>query len=99
MSEEAAIAQKCTKRFPSERVVWGLVNFVVWLSIRPLTFSGALPLWAAFLLSTLRCTISDPPSHDAQHLSITKKGSRLRRVNELVEHVSLIPLVFPYRLV
>jgi beta-carotene hydroxylase len=96
--EESAIAQKYMKRFPWEMVVWGLGNFVVWLSIWPLVFTGILPLWAAFLLSTLCCILAYLPSHDAQHHSIARKGTKLHWLNELVGHVSLIPIVLPYRI-
>jgi beta-carotene hydroxylase len=98
MREEAAIAQKYTRRVPWEMVAWGLTNFAVWLSIWPLTFAGILPLWAAFLISTLCCILAYLPSHDAQHQSIARKGSKLHWVNELVGHVSLIPIVLPYKL-
>ena len=91
MREEAAIAQKYMKRVPWEMVAWGIGNFAVWLSLWPLTFSGVLPLWAAFLVSTLCCTLAYLPSHDAQHQNIARKGSKLHWVNELVGHVSLIP--------
>jgi beta-carotene hydroxylase len=97
MREEAAIAQKYMKRTPWEMVAWGLGNFVIWLSIWPLVFTGVLPLWGAFLLSTLCCTLAYLPSHDAQHQSIAKKGSKLHWLNELVGHVSAIPIVLPYK--
>jgi beta-carotene hydroxylase len=96
--EESAIAQKYMKRFPWEMVVWGLGNCIVWLSIWPLTFYGILPLWAAFALSTLCCILAYLPSHDAQHQSIAKKGTTLHWLNELVGHVSLIPIVLPYKI-
>jgi beta-carotene hydroxylase len=97
MREEAAIAQKYMKRTPWEMVAWGLGNFVIWLSIWPLVFTGVLPIWGAFLLSTLCCTLAYLPSHDAQHQSIAKKGSKLHWLNELVGHVSAIPIVLPYK--
>jgi beta-carotene hydroxylase len=96
--EEAAIARTYMGRVPWEMVVWGLGNFVLWLSIWPLTFTGALPIWAAFALSTLSITICYLPSHEAQHSIIAAEGSRLRWLNELVGHVSIIPLLFPYRI-
>ena len=95
--EEAAIARKYMGRVPWEMVVWGLGNFVLWLSIWPLAFTGVLPLWAAFVLSTLSMTICYLPSHEAQHSIIATEGSRLRWLNELVGHVSTIPLLLPYR--
>ena len=36
--EEATIARKYLSRVPWEMVVWGLGNFVVWLSLWPLVF-------------------------------------------------------------
>jgi beta-carotene hydroxylase len=98
LREEAAVARKYMQRFPWEMVAWGLGNFAVWLSIWPLTLSGVLPLWGAFLLSTLCCILAYLPSHDAQHQSIAKKGSKLHWVNELVGHVSTIPIVLPYKI-
>ena len=37
------------------------------------------------------------PSHDAQHNIIAGKGKPLRWLNELVGHMSTIPMVAPYR--
>ena len=96
--EEAAVARKYLGRVPWEMVAWGLGNFAFWLSLWPLTLSGVLPLWAAFLLSTFSITICYLPSHEAQHSIIATEGSPLRWLNELVGHVSTIPLVFPYRI-
>ena len=55
--EEAAIARKYMGRVPWEMVAWGLGNFAFWLSLWPLTLTGVLPLWAAFVFSTLSITI------------------------------------------
>ena len=68
------------------------------VAIWPLTFTGMLPLWAGFLLSTFCITVSYLPSHEAQHSIIGTQGSRLRWLNELVGHVSTIPLLLPYRI-
>lgn len=98
LRREVEISRKYLGRVPWEMVAWGLGNFVLWLSIWPLTLSGLLPLWAGFLLSTLCITLSYLPSHEAQHSIIGSRGSKLRWLNELVGHVSTIPLVLPYRL-
>lgn len=95
--EEAEVARKYMGRVPWEMVAWGLGNFVFWLSLWPLTLLGILPLWAAFILSTLSITICYLPSHEAQHSIIATEGSKLRWLNELVGHVSIIPLLLPYR--
>ena len=95
--EEAAIARRYIGRVPWEMVIWGLGNFVAWLALWPLVLGGWLPLWAGFLLATLCCVLAYLPSHEAQHSIIAAEGTRLRWLNELVGHVSTIPLVFPYR--
>ena len=95
--EEAAIAKKYIGRVPWEMVVWGLGNFCVWLSLWPLVLTGTLPLWAGFLIAAVCCTLAYLPSHEAQHSIIAAEGTPLRWLNELVGHVSTIPLVFPYR--
>lgn len=98
MREEAEIARKYMGRVPWEMVTWGLGNFAFWLSLWPLTLLGILPLWAAFILSTLSITLCYLPSHEAQHSIIAAEGSRLRWLNELVGHISTIPLLLPYRI-
>jgi len=98
LRREMTIAKKYLGRVPWEMVAWGLGNFIVWLAIWPLMFAGVLPLWAAFLASTLCITLSYLPSHEAQHSIIAAEGTKLRWLNELVGHVSTIPLVLPYRI-
>ena len=96
--EERLLAQPFIGRVPWEMVAWGLGNFALWLSLWPLTLSGVLPLWGGFLLSTFCITICYLPSHEAQHSIIAAEGTKLRWLNELVGHVSTIPLVLPYRI-
>lgn len=98
MRAEMEIARKYIGRVPWEMVVWGLGNLVVWLSLWPLVLLGLLPLWAGFAIATVCVTISYLPSHEAQHSIIAAQGTRLRWLNELVGHVSIIPLVLPYRM-
>ena len=95
--EEQVIARRHMGRLPWEMVAWGLGNFVLWLSLWPLVFSGWLPLWAGFLLSCISMSLGYLPSHEAQHSIIGAEGTRWRWLNQLVGHVSTIPLVFPYR--
>jgi len=97
MKEEHAIAQKYLGRVPWEMVAWGLGNCAFWIALFPLVMTGVMPLWLGFVLATICCTLAYLPSHEAQHSIIATKGSKLRWLNELVGHVSLIPLVFPYR--
>ncbi|MEM9743637.1 MAG: fatty acid desaturase [Pseudomonadota bacterium] len=94
---ERQIAAKYMKIVPWGAVAWGLTNLMVWLSLWPLVLFDALPIWAAFLIATLCVILSYLPSHEAQHNIIGNRGSKLRWLNELVGHLSTIPLVYPYR--
>ncbi|MDP1632333.1 MAG: fatty acid desaturase [Caulobacter sp.] len=93
---EKSVADTFMGGVPWGSVAWGLGNLVVWLSLWPLTLSGLLPLWAAFPIATLCVMLSYLPSHEAQHRIIAREGEPLFWLNELVGHLSTIPLVLPY---
>lgn len=95
--QEIAIARKYADRLPWEAVAWGLGNLLVWLSLWPLVFLGIVPLWLGFIIATFNVMLCYLPSHEAQHDIIGRKGTKWRWLNELVGHVSTIPLVLPYR--
>lgn len=94
---ERRIAGKYMNIVPWGAVAWGIGNCLVFISLFPLVLMGILPLWIAFPVATLNIALSYLPSHEAQHNIIAGKGRPLRWLNELVGHVSTIPLVFPYR--
>lgn len=94
---EQEIAQRYMGGVPWFAVFWGLGNLAVWLTLWPLVFNGFLPLWAGFLIATANITLSYLPSHEAQHDIIARAHTKLRWLNELVGHLSTIPLVLPYR--
>ncbi len=94
---EREIAARHIDKFPYFAVFWAFSNFAVWLSLWPLVFMGIIPLWLGFIIATINITLSYLPSHEAQHDIIAKPGSKLRWLNQLVGHVSIIPLVLPYR--
>lgn len=94
---EREIAARHIDKFPYFAVFWAFSNFAVWLSLWPLVFMGIIPLWLGFIIATVNITLSYLPSHEAQHDIIAKPGSKLRWLNQLVGHVSIIPLVLPYR--
>lgn len=98
LREEQAIARQFMGRTPWEIVAWGIGNVLLWLSLWPLVLTGVLPLWAGFIVATICCALAYLPSHEAQHSIIAAEGEKLRWLNELVGHVSTIPLVFPYRI-
>lgn len=94
---ELAIARKYADRLPWEAVIWGLGNLAVWLALWPLVFLGLMPLWLAFPIATINVALCYLPSHEAQHDIIGRPGTKWRWLNELVGHLSTIPLVLPYR--
>lgn len=94
---EREIAARHIDKFPYFAVIWAFTNFFVWLSLWPLVMFGVIPLWLGFIIATVSITLSYLPSHEAQHDIIAKPGSKLRWLNQLVGHISIIPLVLPYR--
>lgn len=97
MHQEREIARKYMGKFPYLSVIWAFVNLAVWLSLWPLVLTGALSLWIAFPIACLNVAMCYLPCHEAQHDIIARPGERLRWLNELVGHISVIPLVIPYR--
>lgn len=97
MRLEREVARRHIGKFPYFAVAWAFTNFAVWLSLWPLVFMGVIPLWLGFVIATVNVTLSYLPSHEAQHDIIARPGDKLRWLNELVGHMSLIPLVAPYR--
>lgn len=94
---EREIAARHLNKFPYFAVIWAFANLAVWLALWPLVIFGGFPLWAAFPIATLNVILCYLPSHEAQHDIIARPGSRLRWLNQLVGHLSTIPLVLPYR--
>lgn len=94
---EREIAAQHIDKFPWGSLIWAGTNFVVWVSLWPLVIIGDLSLWVAFPIATFCVSICYLPSHEAQHDIYAKPGTSLRWLNEAVGHLSLIPLVLPYR--
>jgi len=94
---ERKIASNYMGIVPWGAVVWGIGNCLVFISLFPLVLLDILPLWIASPIATLNVALSYLPSHEAQHNIIAGKGRPLRWLNELVGHISTIPLVYPYR--
>ena len=97
MKLEREIAARHVGKFPYFAVAWAFSNLACWLALWPLTFMGIIPLWLAFPIATLNVILSYLPSHEAQHDIIARPGAKLRWLNQLVGHISTIPLTLPYR--
>jgi beta-carotene hydroxylase len=93
---EKEIASRFMGGVPWGSVAWGLGNLAVWISLWPLVFLGIMPLWLAFPIACANVALCYLPSHEAQHNIIAREGEPLFWLNELVGHVSTIPLVLPY---
>ena len=94
---ERKIAAKYMARFPLGIVLWGFTNTAIWLALWPLVLTGIMPLWLAFPIALFNVTAAYLPSHDAQHSIVAREGHKLRWLNELLGHVSLIPFAAPFR--
>lgn len=94
---ERQIAAQYMRIVPWGAVAWGLSNLLVWLALWPLVLMEYVPLWLAFPVATLNVMLCYLPSHEAQHNIIGARGSKLRWLNELVGHLSTIPMTVPFR--
>ena len=94
---ERKVAAKYLKIVPWGAVVWGFGNCIIFLSLIPLAIAGILPLWLGFPLAIVGVVACYLPSHEAQHSIIASRGKPLRWLNELLGHISTIPMVAPYR--
>ena len=96
MRLERSIAEEFMGGLPWGSITWAFTNLAVWLSLWPLTLSGMIPLWAAAPIATVNVILSYLPSHEAQHRIIAREGERLFWLNELVGHLSPVPLGLSY---
>lgn len=96
MKLESEVARRHMGFVPWGAVAWGLGNLAVWLSLWPLVLGGYLPVWLGFIIATANIMLCYLPSHEAQHDIIARPGEPLRWLNQLVGHLSTIPLVSPY---
>ena len=78
-------------------VFWPFANLICWLALWPLVLTGTLPIWIACPIAFLNISWCYLPSHEAQHDIYARPGEKLRWLNELIGHVSVIPLVSSYR--
>lgn len=97
MRAEREVAARHLNKFPYFAVFWAFTNLACWLALWPLVIFAGLPLWLAFIVATVNITLSYLPSHEAQHDIIARPGTKLRWLNQLVGHLSTLPLVLPYR--
>jgi beta-carotene hydroxylase len=93
---ERSIAEAFMGGVPWGSIIWAFANLVIWLSLWPLTLLGVLPVWAAAPIATLNVILAYLPSHEAQHRIIAREGEPLFWLNELVGHLSPVPMGMSY---
>lgn len=93
---ERSIAEQFMGGLPWGSIMWAFTNLAVWLSLWPLTLSGILPLWVAAPIATVNVILAYLPSHEAQHRIIAREGEPLFWLNELVGHLSPLPMGMAY---
>lgn len=96
LARERAVARRHTGRIEWEMLLVGFGQFTVWLIVFILGIRGEISLWLGFPLAVLCCCVAYLPSHEAQHGNIAGRREYLGWLNDLLGHVSLLPLSFPY---
>jgi len=96
LKTEREVAARHMGMVPWGSVVWCFANLTCWFVLWPLVLLGYMPLWLGFIIASINVALSYLPSHEAQHDIIARPGQRLRWLNELVGHVSTIPLTLSY---
>ncbi len=96
IAQERDIARKFLGGVPWFAVIWGIGNSLIWLCLWPLVMLDIMPLWLGFIIACLNMSLAYLPSHEAQHDIIARPGEKLRWLNQLVGHVSVIPLAYSY---
>jgi len=101
LQQERAIAKKYYEM--GQKQMWRyvaltVVGFAVWASLLPLTILKIVPLWAAFIASSLLTTGGYIVAHEAIHDNMGRKGSKGRFWNQLVGYLGMFPLLLPYKI-
>lgn len=95
---ERKVAQQYMGRIQWESIAIGLGQSLVWFVNWGLVLTGALPLWAGFIIATICCCFAYLPSHEGQHGNLSGRRKGLRWLDSLVGHITLIPLAQSHEL-
>ena len=96
--KEKAIAKSFSTRFQWEMILIGLGQAAIWLSLWPLVLMGFLDLSIGFVIASLCACFAYLPSHEAQHGNYSRGNPKLRWLDGLVGHITLVTLKFPYHI-
>ncbi len=96
--KEKAIAKSFSQRFQWEMILIGIGQAMIWLSLWPLVINGIIPLWAGFCIASLCACFAYLPSHESQHGNYSRGNPKMRWLDSLVGHITLITLISPYEI-
>jgi len=96
--KEKAIAKSFSTRFQWEMILIGLGQATIWFTLWPLVLNGFLDLWMGFIIASLCACFAYLPSHEAQHGNYSRGNPKLRWLDGLVGHITLVTLKFPYHI-
>ena len=96
--KEKIIAKSLSKRFQWEMILIGLGQAFIWLTLWPLVLYGYIPLFMGFLIATICACFAYLPSHESQHGNYSRGNPKLRWLDALVGHITLITLIYPYEI-
>ena len=97
-ANEKAIAKSFSQRFQWEMILIGLGQAAIWLSLWPLVLLGYIPLWAGFFIASICACFAYLPSHEAQHGNFSRGNVKMRWLDSLVGHITLVTLLSPYEI-
>jgi beta-carotene hydroxylase len=89
---ERELARTFMGRIQWESIVIGLGQCAVWFANWGLVLSGAIPLWAGFIVATVSTSFAYLPSHEGQHGNISGRQKKWKWLDSFVGHITLIPL-------
>ena len=95
---EKAIAKGFSQRFQWEMILIGIGQAMIWLTLWPLVIKGFVPLWAGFCIATICACFAYLPSHESQHGNYSRGNPKMRWLDSLVGHITLITLISPYEI-
>ena len=96
--KEKAIAKGFSQRFQWEMILIGIGQAIIWLTLWPLVINGFVPLWAGFCIATICACFAYLPSHESQHGNYSRGNPKMRWLDSLVGHITLITLISPYEI-
>ena len=95
---EKAIAKSFSQRFQWEMILIGMGQAFIWLSLWPLVIEGFIPLWSGFCIASICACFAYLPSHESQHGNYSRGNPKMRWLDTLVGHITLVTLISPYEI-